>query len=283
MTTVTMPHLSPYPARSVLFTEIVNHPYKGHRLPSHTNLKHTIPFWSFCNWIVSSFELSEQFNCSSVVVGISPISTTWCPLLHIAASSARAIDSWPENTWTNSNVRDSPSSCTYSNGAVAVIDWRYGSSPYRTVTRDIASGASISSPQVLARETAAGATICSPSLRDTWLSWGRSRGVLGGVKGISFLRDNLLCRFSLWISGDCGRIVDVEAGAVDNRLRESADDDGQCATGGRKLSFGWRYLFDLDALWILFSRVAFSLVKMILRPGHRSTGTSNQSGKIHFS
>lgn len=53
-------------------------PVKG---PSHTNTMQMIPFQVFCNWIVSSFEPSGQFNCSSAVVGISSISTVEYSLL----------------------------------------------------------------------------------------------------------------------------------------------------------------------------------------------------------
>lgn len=64
---------------------------------NHTNLKRTIPFWLFYNWIVSLLELSEHLSCNSVVFRIALISIQWSFLLRIA-SSASSINRWPENT-----------------------------------------------------------------------------------------------------------------------------------------------------------------------------------------
>ena len=59
------------------------------------------------------------------------------------------------------------------------------------------------------------------------VSWAGCSGVLGEVKDKSVFRDNRLRSFSSSIRGDRGRIVDVEAGTVDNQLRERADGGGQ--------------------------------------------------------
>jgi len=74
------------------------------------------------------------------------------------------------------------------------------------------------------------ATLVSVSLLP---ACGGSRGVLGGVNGISVHSEAL--RSPSWTKGGRGWTVDVEAWA--DRFLER-DDEDQCAIGSRTLSFG---------------------------------------------
>jgi hypothetical protein len=56
------------------------------------------------------------------------------------------------------------------------------------------------------------------------------------LKSNSVRRGSDLLEFSSWIRGNCGRIVGVEVG--DDRFPERADDDGQCVSGSKTVSFG---------------------------------------------
>jgi hypothetical protein len=74
------------------------------------------------------------------------------------------------------------------------------------------------------------ATLVSVSLL---LACGGSRGVLGGVNGILVHSEAL--RSPSWAKGGRGWTVDVKAWA--DRFLER-DDEDQCASGSRTLSFG---------------------------------------------
>jgi hypothetical protein len=111
----------PAASRSTASIFRISVPIKG---LSHTNTTQMIRFNELRNWIISSFEPCGHFNGSSVLVGISSILATEQSLLSTAASPARVINKWPDNTWTKSTVRDNLSICKCSNGVVNITGWQ---------------------------------------------------------------------------------------------------------------------------------------------------------------